>query len=151
MTIVIVDTSILLEVLDVPGKARDHKGVMKRLRDYVTNDKAEFLLPSVALVETGNQLARLSDGADRRRFMEKLVNIIRQALRGEAPWVLVPYPDRTELEDLLGRLPGDATGGLGFADASIVAIWEQQRRRWPARRVMIWSMDEHLSSYDHQP
>lgn len=150
MTIVIVDTSIFLNILGVPGKAQDREKVRSVLEKLV-DERAELLLPMVALVEAGNHIAQLKNGDDRRRFMKELVNITRQALRGEASWVLVPYPDPAELEDSLHRLPDDATRGLGFADASIVAVWERQRRRWPTRRVAIWSVDSHLSAYDHLP
>lgn len=151
MTIVVVDTSILLEILGVPGKAQDRDNVAKQLRGYVEQPDTDLLLPLVALVETGNHIAHLKDGRERRSFMEKLVTIARQAHRGEAPWSLVPLPDRGEFDALLDALPDHASRGLGFTDASIVAIWEQQRRRWPARRVLVWSTDGHLGAYDRRP
>ncbi len=151
MTIVVVDTSILLEILDVPGKARNPEKIMADLEALVSQLDAELLLPLVALVETGNHIAPVDDGNLRYQKGRKLIQIVQQALRDEAPWKLVPFPERDDLDGLLAKFEDHLTSGLGFADAAIVAIWEQQRTRWPSRRVRIWSLDRHLSSYDHGP
>lgn len=151
MTIVIVDTSILLNILAVPGRAQHRQRIRKELERLVEDRGVTLLLPLVALVETSNHIAQLNNGAERRRLTERLVEITRQALHDEAPWSLVPFPDREDLEALLEKLPDLAMHELGFADASIVAIWERQCRRWQVRRIKIWSMDGHLSSFDRHP
>lgn len=151
MTIVIVDTSILLNILDVPGKNQDRDKIDQDLKRLVADQRTELLLPLVVVVETGNHVAQLDDGRLRRARGQRLVEIVRQALRGEAPWVLVPFPEREDLERLLDGLGNQLVRGIGFADASIVAIWHQQTRRWPQRRVRIWSLDGQLAAYDHRP
>ncbi len=65
--------------------------------------------------------------------------------------MLVPFPERAELEKLLDGLADRLESSIGFTDASIVAIWERERRRWPARPVRIWSLDGHLEAYRHDP
>lgn len=151
MTIVIVDTSILLNILDVPGKNERRDEIRRELGNLVKERGVELFLPLVAVVETGNHIAHLADGRLRRKHGEKLVGIVRRALRGEAPWVLVPFPERADLEKLLDGLADRLVRGIGFADASIIAIWHQQKSRWPQRRVWIWSLDGQLVAYDHRP
>ena len=59
--IVIVDTSVLLNVLDVPGFNRDRGTVLDRFEELV-DDGANLLLPMGAVFETGNHVAHLPGG-----------------------------------------------------------------------------------------
>jgi hypothetical protein len=151
VTIVIVDTSILLNILDVPGKNERRDEIRREFASLVKDQRTELLLPLVAVVETGNHIAQLDHGQLRRARGQRLVEIVRQALRGEAPWVLVPFPEREDLEKLLDGLADRLVSSIGFADASMIAIGEREKRRWPKRPVRIWSLDGQLAAYDHRP
>lgn len=61
--------------------------------------------------------------------------------------MLVPFPERADLEKLLDGLADHLMSHEGFADASIIAISERERHLWPKRRVRIWSLDGHLRAY----
>ena len=47
--------------------------------------------------------------------------------------------------------PDHAMQGAGMGDLSIVKEWERQCDLNRARRVLIWSFDEHLAGYDREP
>lgn len=70
--IVLLDTSVYLNVLDVDGFNQDRSTVLdgfeRRIR---TGDN--FLLPMATIWETGNHIAHLLDGGRRRRFALALV------------------------------------------------------------------------------
>lgn len=148
MTICIVDTSVLLNVLAFPGFASSRKAVVADLKAMIENGETDLLLPFAAVLETGNHVARLTDGGERRRAAELFVQEVRKAFAGEAPWTVTPLPDRTKVDLWLADFPDLATRGLSLADATIIDEWERQRRRWAGRRVRIWSLDKHLSGYD---
>jgi hypothetical protein len=139
MTIVVVDTSVLLNILDVPGRNQDRTRIMQQFRKLIDEARTELLLPLVAVVEAGNHIAQLRDGHVRRSRGERLAQLIDGALARKAPWVLVPFPEPDDLAKLTASLVDRLAEGVSFADASIIAIWEKQKTRWSKRRAYIWS------------
>ncbi|WP_371780877.1 hypothetical protein [Streptosporangium subroseum] len=80
-----VDTSVLCNLLDVPGKNQDRKNVLRTLEEKRACD---LILPVTAVIETGNHIAQLSDGRLRRQYADKLSKLLELVIIGEAPWVL---------------------------------------------------------------
>lgn len=150
MTVCLVDTSILLNVLDVPGRNQQRRAVLARLRKLLA-EPADLLLPFAAIVETGNHIAHIADGRQRRACAERFVAEVQKALDGEAPWTVTPLPGPQEIRGWLDRFPDAAMRGAGLADLSIIVAWEAQCARWPARRVLVWSLDRHLDGCDRRP
>lgn len=148
--IVIVDTSVLLNVLDVSGFNQDRDAVLDRFEELV-DDGANLLLRMGAVFETGNHIARLPDGQQRRQYAEVLRNEVRRALEGRAPWTPLQLPDAEQLADWLEGFPDAAMRGAGMVDLSIIKAWERTCAQHPAHRVEIWSLDRHLTGYDRVP
>ena len=148
--IVILDTSVFLNVLDVPGRNQDRTAVIRRLREF-HGARAQLLLPLAAVIETGNHIARLPNGGQRRRFANRFAVEVRKAIVGEAPWRAMVPPEEDEILTWLERFPDRASEGIGMADLSIVEAWELERARHPRRRVLVWSLDGHLRGYDSGP
>jgi predicted nucleic acid-binding protein len=146
-SIVLVDTSVFLNVLDAPGRNQDRPAVKDELRRLI-EERATLLLPFVAIVETGNHIARLSNGGNRRRFARRFANEVRTAIEGKAPWVPTPTPTLSDIGTCLDRFPEAAKQGVEFADLSIIQEWERQRARFPFRRNRIWSLDGALVAHD---
>ena len=148
--IVIVDTSVFLNVLDVPGFNQDREADLSRFNDFIEAG-ASLLLPIAAIFEAGNHIAQLASGQRRRRYAEAFRDRVREALAGQAPWTPIRLPDDRELVDWLDSFPDSAMRRAGMGDLSIVKAWERTCVQHPARRVSIWSHDQHLAGYDRRP
>lgn len=152
--VVFLDTSILLNVLDVPGKNSDRATVAETFR-MRRERGATFVLPVVALIETGNHIAQLSGGHERREYAGKFVGILRSALAGDIPMAISGVawdPDfLTDLVDGAGdRLSLDlyAQDSMGSGDASILHEMDRYRRKIPsATPVSLWTLDEQLAAH----
>ena len=146
----VVDTTVLLNVLDVPGRNQHRDDVFERFVE-VMDAGASLLLPMAAVFEAGNHIAKLADGQQRRRFAAIFCDQVRAALNGGAPWVLVPLPGADELARWLGDFPDCAMREVGMSDLSMIKAWEEACLRNPSRRVCIWSLDAGLQGYDREP
>ena len=148
--VIIVDTAVLLNILNVPTRNQDHHEVCEEL-DEVLVAGANLLLPLAAVFETGNHIAQLPDGGRRRRFSRIFCDQVRMALMGEAPWALIPLPNFDQLAEWLDHFPDHAMRGVSMGDLSIIKAWEDACARHRGQRVRIWSLDQHLQGYDHAP
>lgn len=147
MTVCIVDTTVLLDLLNVPGLALDHD---IRVDEFATRQHAResFLLPLAVLVETGNHVAQVNQGEQRRKAAADFVEFATTALGGDSPFVPTPLPTSQDIAAWLVDFPEYAMRGVGLGDRSLIAVWAKQHKVQPKRRVYTWSRDEHLSGYD---
>lgn len=154
--IVLLDTSVYLNVLDVPGFNQDRNDILRAFADRVRRGDY-FLLPMATIWEAGNHIADLPDGGRRYQYAQKLVNDVRGAIQGDAPYRATHFPDREEFLAWLSEFPQYAQRtksnrqtreGVSLSDLSIIKEWEQTRARHSMSRVLIWSLDGDLSSYD---
>lgn len=83
--IVLLDTSVYLNVLDVPGFNQRRDDVLNAFAGRVQNSDY-FLLPMATIWETGDHIADLTDGHRRRHFAQVLVEQVRAAFNNEAPY-----------------------------------------------------------------
>jgi hypothetical protein len=157
VSICLIDTSILCEILQVPNKCGNHREVYAQMEQKIKVKKERLLLPVSAILETGNHIGQNGDGRQRRATAENFVVLIQQAIRGETPFTTTPFLNREDLEEWLAELPDwamrtdDKGKGSGLADLTIVKEWARQCALNPGWRVYIWSTDGHLSSYDRRP
>lgn len=147
MTICIVDTSIVAELLNLPGFTSHHDELVAAFAERQAR-REQFLLPIAVLVETGNHVAQLPDGGARRRSADDFVRFASAALQGTSPFTPTPMPSNAEVAAWLADFPDCAMRGVGLGDRSLIALWEAQRQLHPHRRVYIWSLDQALVSYD---
>ena len=148
--VIIVDTSVLLNVLNVPGFNQDRHAVLDEFGELV-DAGANLLLPMGAVFETGNHIADVPDGRQRRSRAELLRDRVREALAGRAPWALLPLPDTEQLMEWLNSFPDSAMRREGMVDLSIIKAWERTCALHPGRRVRVWALDQHLAAYDRMP
>ena len=148
--VVIVDTSVLLNVLDVPAFNQNRDAVFGEFEEFVEAG-ASLLVPMAAVFETGDHIADLPDGRQRRRYAERYCEAIRDALAGDAPWTPIQFPDAEQLCKWLQDFPDYAMRGPDLSDLSIIKAWEIERQRHALTRVRIWSLDRDLQGYDHNP
>ena len=158
--IVLLDTSVYLNVLDVPGFNKYRNDILDAFDGRVKNSDY-FLLPMATLWETGDHIADMRDGRLRRRHAENLVNEVRSALNGDAPYRATYFPEREIFLSWLQDFPDYAQKntsdrekpreGVSLSDLSIIKEWEQTRARHSMSRVLIWSLDSYLAAYDTGP
>lgn len=86
-TVVFVDTSVLCEILAVPGKSQRVDAIKTELAERV-RDGERLILPAAAIIETGNHIAQLSDGHSRRDRAEAFVRLLSSVTGPTPPWVL---------------------------------------------------------------
>lgn len=83
--IILLDTSVYLNVLNIPGRNQQRQDVLKAFersieaRDYL-------LLPVPAIWETGNHVSRLSNGGLRFQYARLFVDDVGRAINGETPY-----------------------------------------------------------------
>lgn len=142
----LIDTSIFLNVLDVPNFNQDRTSVLNSFKEYIENDDT-FLLPYTTIVETGNHIAQLN-GNHKFDFAQKFTNQVKSALNQEIPWKPLEFPTAQHLESWIDDFPNYAGQGIGFADYSLIKEWESQKEMYPAYSVRIWSLDTHLQGYE---
>jgi hypothetical protein len=149
-SIVLVDTSILLNVLDVEGRNERRDEVINELTARI-QDGDHLFIPLAAIVETGNHIAHIDHGAARRSAAQRFVKTVQDALDSVAPWRPLHFPDHTASAAWLQAFPDSATRRIGMGDVSIQHEWRQLRSKFPMSRVLIWSVDADLQGYDHIP
>ncbi len=146
-TISLLDTSIFVEILNVPYMASQHKAVMEMLRDKIRAREAMFL-PMATVFETGNHIGQIADGNHRRQRARNFVTQVELAISGKSPFTPINFLEAQELKLWLTEFPDWVKQKRGFGDLSIKHDWHRLCDQNQARRVYIWSLDQHLSSFD---
>lgn len=82
-SIVLVDTSILLNVLDVDGRNERRHEVFAELNVRIEAGDHLFI-PLATIIETGNHIAHVTQGAARRGVARRFVQAVQDALIREA-------------------------------------------------------------------
>ncbi len=156
--IVLLDTSVYLNVLDVPGFNQDRQVIFNRFIERVQNSDY-FLLPMATIWETGDHIADLPDGRLRRQFAGELVKQVRQAFNNAAPFRTTYFPNSEVFLRWLADFPeyaqrnksdSQTREGVSLSDLSIIKEWEETCARHTMSRVLIWSLDRDLAAYDRR-
>ncbi len=157
--IVLLDTSIYLNILDIPDNNQNRTEVFQEFGDRIT-DGDYFLLPMATIWETGNHIADLVSGGYRYKYAKKLVEDVQKAINGNSPYRATYFPDRDEFFGWLCDFPNHAaknksvtktTEGVSLADMSIIKEWTRVCDQNNMSRVLIWSLDSDLCGYDRVP
>lgn len=162
--IVIVDTTVLLNLLNVPQHNQDIGRVLEEF-EAIKDDGGRFLLPLAVVYQAGDHIADLPKGNDRWRCAGILRDEVRRALMEEAPWALAQHAPwglaqlakerdkERDIEAWLAAFPDFANRGKGYGMSalSIVQAWEAACKRIPGQRVRIWSLNRRLQGYDRGP
>lgn len=157
--IVLIDTSVYLNVLDVPGWNQDRVEILAEFKKRIERSDS-FLLPMASIWETGNHIADLTTGGRRREYAQKLVTQVTLALEGGAPYIPTHFPDKAELLTWISDFPEYAKRsksvyktreGVSLSDMSIIKEWERTCTMNSMRTVIIWSLDSDLSAYEYVP
>jgi hypothetical protein len=147
--LVIIDTSILLELLNVPNKANNSEKTWNLFFERKKTG-ALFFIPLAVIFETGNHIAQNGDGRQRRSCALMFCNFIKKTLEGESPFMLVDFFDKDELACWLNEFPDFSITGKGFGDLSICKDAMKLHEKFPNDKIYIWTLDGHLDSFSIQ-
>jgi len=143
----LLDTSVFVEILNIPSMSNKHDEILSCLEQKIIETE-DIFLPMATILETGNHISKNGDGNLRRKCAGLFVDHVKKALNGETPFKPISFLNTEELIQWLTDFPDVAMQGLGLGDLSIIHDWRRLCRQNPSRRVYIWSLDQHLSSYD---
>ena len=153
--VILVDTSVLCELLKVPNRFSDSTEHEETLKRYAA-EGATLLLPMATLIETGNHIAQNGDDKQRRRIAESFAGLVLSALTEQAkPFTTASFPDEQTLRRWLDIFPDHASRserkrkGIGLGDVSILDEYHKQCERNPRRPIRIWSLDHALRRERH--
>jgi predicted nucleic acid-binding protein len=151
--VVFLDTSVLVEVLRVPGKSQRSEEILLELRER-TDAGQSLILPTAAIIETGNHIAQLGSGTQRRTLAERFAKLLESTVAPAAPWVLNGARWDGSLLTAISRgargcppLPEMAAQGIGTGDVSILAEAEAYSARVTHVDVRIWTLERLLAAY----
>lgn len=147
--IVIVDTTVLLNLLNVPRHNQDSVRVREEF-EAIKDSRGRFLLPLAAVFQAGDHIADLQNGNHRRRYAGVLRDQVRRALNEEAPWGLAQLAEESHIDAWLAAFPDFAIQGAGYGMSalSIVQAWKMACGLIPGRRIRIWSLNHRLQGCD---
>ncbi|MGF1648001.1 MAG: hypothetical protein ACFCVF_13915 [Kineosporiaceae bacterium] len=151
--VVFVDTSVMCNIIPVPGRDQDREAVMARLAE-LRESRAHMILPITSVIETGNFVGNLKDGTVRRDVAQRFVRHLELVISNRAPWRLHEVEWGAEFirslisgADTETDLVGHAMHGVGTGDLCILTERLMYRRRSRLQDVEIWSMDAKLSAH----
>jgi hypothetical protein len=114
-----------------------------------------FILPMTTVIETGNHIAHVADGRERRTAAEVFSKMLDLVIAENAPWRLHQFQWGGDFLATLNRgantsadLIEHATAGLGVGDLCILAEREEYRKRAKLHSVEIWSIDGPLLAHN---
>lgn len=68
MRVHFIDTSVFVNIIDVPNMNDQRGTVMKELKELLKNrNKEKMILPFATIIETGNHIAQNGNGQQRRK------------------------------------------------------------------------------------
>jgi hypothetical protein len=152
-TVLFVDTSILCNLLPIPGRDQDRQEVLAEMRMFQEAGHV-LILPLTAVVEAGNFIAQVSDGRARRTTATRFSQMLELIIQGRAPWILHQFQWGGEfLRNLVeGADTGlnfieHAVGALGGGDLCILTEKKIYVERSKIQQVSVWTKDNSLASY----
>lgn len=145
MNIRFIDTSVMMNLLEVPGRCSDSQMIKEEFRQVLDN-KEVLILQIATIIETGNHIAHINNGNSRRTIASKFGEFLKKTAEGEAPWQLYGIElDKEGLLYLADNIVENAMQQVGVGDMSIIHAYEQYKSNTPGiGRIMIWSTDRHL-------
>lgn len=152
MTVTLVDTSVLCELLEVPGMhSRSEETRAELTRREAAGER--FVIPATAVIETGNHIEHAKQ--DGRRAAERLVELVRLAVAGTGAWRVFPvtwngeflaaWCDGDSTNDSFVNLAGNHT--LGGGDMAILVERDSLRRQVAGHDIGVWTLDAGLGMY----
>lgn len=160
--ICLLDTSILLNILDVPNKNQNKVMVIEDFKTYAESN-CRFIIPLVVAVEVGNHISQNGNGDIRREIAKQFVNMMQKTFNGSSPFEISDFDLKLEWRNWISefiyragqnKTPAKPNEGMSLTDLSIIKEYDSLQAKNKANRnkhvkVFIWSLDSDLDAYGH--
>ncbi|MEN6669579.1 hypothetical protein AAJP47_04295 [Psychrobacter sp. B38] len=158
--ICILDTSIILNILNVPNKNQNRVKVIGEFRTYAESN-CRFIIPLVVAVEVGNHISQNGNGDTRRGIAKQFVDMMQKTFNGSSPFEISDFDLKLEWQKWISEFVDKAgqnktaakpNEGMSLTDLSIIKEYEDIQAKNKANRskhveVFIWSLDSDLIAY----
>lgn len=158
--ICLLDTSILLNILDIPSKSQNKNTVMKDFRLYI-DAECRFIIPLVVAVEVGNHISQNGDGTIRRQTAQRFVDMMQSTFNGDLPFEISNFDLKIEWQNWISefidkagqnKTAAKSNEGMSLTDLSLIKEYEDIQAKNKANKrkhvdVFIWSLDSDLEFY----
>ncbi len=151
-TVTLIDTSVLCEMLQVPGKSDPGRGAEAIVElDRRSSAGERFVIPITAVIETGNHIAQAV--GDRHEVAGRFVRFLRLAMSQTGPWLILET--RLGTDFLTALCDGDSTGQtlenlaalkVGAGDIAILVERDQLLSTTALSDVQVWTYDHGLAA-----
>lgn len=156
ITYIVVDTSYLVELFEVPGHFNESfaKEIKTRFKNATTQGN-KLYIPIPVLFELANHIAHVADGNKRRELVTRFSETVMRGIDPEITFINIisctAFAVASELSDNLEKFVQDfaeqfSQQGLGFTDSAIVL--EAKSLKTKHNQVHIWTTDEPLKPYE---
>lgn len=155
--IIVLDTSLLTEILKVPGRHSEEfaRAALQRYKEE-NQKRSKFYVTVPVLFELADHIAHVDNAHARRDASNKLANIVRSSLDGNRPWSIpIEAMDQEQtgkslLLHLLKRFEGEFSPlGIGMSDASVIDLSHQIKQCCgKLMAVHIWTRDQAIKSHE---
>jgi hypothetical protein len=150
-TVYFIDTSILVNLLDVDGHNESVDAVQERFRE-LEDSTDEMMLPWAAIIETGNHIAQIKNGDRRRLCAQRFSAMLQDTIAERTPWGYNEKKvSKDALRDMAKCFPSySVQHRMGWGDLSILSECVAYRKRVKkTAHVTIWSLDTHLNNVEN--
>lgn len=147
--LILLDTSVMLEILQVPEKSTPGSPIPDKFNAMLGSNEYTLYLPIATVIETGNHIAQIKrkGGKVRRIIAQEFVSKVKMAIAGTTPFKALEWEAR-EMADWIVSFPDCAARGESFGDLSIIEQFNRLCQQPPMEQpIRIWSGDGHLASY----
>lgn len=147
--LMILDTSWLLELYQVPGdsKKERYQGVLLQAR---AANEGQALVTIPVLFEFANHIVRVRDGNHRHQLIEKYSEAVSTSLEVDKPWKVVRSKDDVLLTtrdfiEMSRRFVATSGPAYSLADISIIDLAQRLQERHQVVRIL--AFDKQLEAY----
>lgn len=151
LTVLVIDTSYLLELYKVPDyfDPTAHLAVKDRFARALAGP-SRFYVPFPAVFEVANHIVDGREGSARAALAQRFVADILTSYEQAKPFIVTPAVDEESLKTLLRVFSNEfAVQRIGLTDASIIAEARRLKTKYGKEaHVHIWTKDVRLKAHE---
>jgi hypothetical protein len=148
-TVLVIDTSYLLELYKVPSYFSQEAHHEVRVRfERAVKSKSRLYVPFPAIFEVANHIVDGRDGRARVALAQRFVEDVLQSFERTTPFVITPAINEENLKTLLRVFSGElAQERVGLTDGSMIEEARRLKEKYGMHaRVHIWTKDQRLKA-----